>query len=206
MRVFYLISSAKHAESMYMCESLVISLAATPSKLCWTNVSLDPLRENACFSGIVQLATGQFVHVRIIHTAPRQGHPHRDQWFARLCSLQILVKHALKTYHSITSFLSSEAKSSTATLEVFNKNCRLNKMFAILLACDQPREKKKTSFGNFLPRLRSKLIILIARCQDIPTTQVKRTIVISALSPHKFKLKKWEETKTVPQCRRLHRF
>lgn len=94
-------------ESLYICESLVISLAVTLSKLCWTNVSLDPLKKMLLYPG------------------------------------------------------------------------------------------KKTSFGNFLSPLRSKPGKMPKHAHNAG----KKHNCMWALSPHEFQVKKWEETKTVPQCR-----
>lgn len=69
-------------------------------------------------------------------------------------------------------------------------------------ARDQPREKEKTSFGNFLSPLRSKP----GKMPKHAHSASKKHNCISALSPHKFKVKKWEETKTVPQCRSCSAF
>lgn len=88
--------------------------------------------------------------------------------------VQSLVKHARKTYHSITSsFPSSEAKSRTATVEVFSTNCRLNKMFAIFRPVINPGKKRKHRSAIFYLHSGQNL----ARCQNMPTVQVKSTIV-----------------------------
>lgn len=88
--------------------------------------------------------------------------------------VQSLVKHARKTYHSITSsFPSSEAKSRTATVEVFSTNCRLNKMFAIFRPVINPGKKRNHRSAIFYLHSGQNL----ARCQNMPTVQVKSTIV-----------------------------
>lgn len=91
---------------LFGCDSVKVALDTCEFRL---------LEKNAFFSGIVQLAIGQFVHVRIIHTAPRQGHPHRDQSFARRCLSQGHVVLGVPSHVILVSNEKSEQKTTTYT-------------------------------------------------------------------------------------------
>lgn len=62
--------------------------------------------------------------------------------------------------------------------------------------------KRENIVRQFLSPLRSKP----GKMPKHAHSASKKHNCISALSPHKFKVKKWEETKTVPQCRSCSAF